>query len=213
MIGDKIVVKPYHIPPAREIFQCTKDQIASGKYSFAISGESGCGKSTLAIALKMVLTEAGYGVYIFHMDDYFLLPPTTNHNQRVEDINHVGPQEVNLSLLQHHVASFRNGVSQITKPLVHYKENDIKTELVDFDKTQIVIIEGTYTSLLENIDCKIFIDRTYKDTYLQRAERAREEMTPFIESVLEIEHAIIAQHKSLANIVLDQDYSITKCDI
>jgi uridine kinase len=208
MVGDKIIVKPYHLPPAITIFDFVKNAVKDQKFTFTISGESGCGKSTLAIALKMVLEENGLSAYTFHMDDYFKLPPTSNHNQRVEDISHVGPHEVDLALLQSHIETFKAGNQSLIKPLVHYKENEIKKEIVDFSNIDVVIVEGTYTSILDNIDCKVFIDRTYKDTYAQRVERAREEMTSFIESVLEIEHLIISKHISFANVVLDKDYNV-----
>jgi len=104
MIGDKLILQPYHLPPAREILEAIKNKINTKKpYFITISGESGCGKSTLSIALKSVLEENGFPTFTIHMDDYFHLPPTSTHNQRLEDINHVGPQEVNLDLMRTHI--------------------------------------------------------------------------------------------------------------
>lgn len=212
MIGDKIVLKPYYLPPAHDIVDLIHHQITSNDevFTISISGESGCGKSTLAMAIKLVLEGIGKESHIFHMDDYFKLPPTSNHNQRVEDINNVGPQEVNLELMRKHIADAKLRPVSMIKPLVHYKENDIRQEIIYLNTVDVIIIEGTYTSLLDEVDCKVFIDRTYIDTLQNRSDRAREEMTEFIENVLEIEHQIIKKHKILADVILGKDYSVTK---
>ncbi|HMQ08430.1 MAG TPA: hypothetical protein PKC30_14100 [Saprospiraceae bacterium] len=208
MTGDKIILQPYHIPPAQEIFQWIQSRSTGGKKVVTIAGESGSGKSTLAIALKKVFTDQSISAYIFHMDDYFHLPPSSNHQQRLEDINHVGPQEVNLSLLQQHVNLYLAGEDYLEKPLVHYKENEIRTELASLNSIRFLIVEGTYTSLLDKILCKVFMTRNYKETWEDRMKRARDPISPFIEEVLEIEHQIIKKHKDLADIYVDSDYKV-----
>ena len=131
MVGDKLILKPYHLPPARDIYNFIKDMVnqKEGPYFVSIGGESGCGKSTLGIALKEVLSEHDINSFILHMDDYFHLPPTSNHLQRLDDINHVGPQEVDLDLMQTHLNQIKQGFNEIIKPLIHYKENDKRTEI------------------------------------------------------------------------------------
>ncbi|MEM9549167.1 MAG: hypothetical protein AAGA77_24485 [Bacteroidota bacterium] len=215
MIGDKLILRPYHYQPAKDIYTILSSEISdhtSLPYFISIAGESGCGKSTLGIALKEVLSENGLKSFILHMDDYFHLPPTSNHLQRLEDINHVGPQEVDLELLQKHINEIKTGAIEIIKPLIHYKENDKRKEIFNPRDQQIIIIEGTYVSLLENLDCKIFMLRNYNDTKDDRINRARDPITPFIEDVLEIEHSIIKKHKKLASILVDKDYNVNKVD-
>jgi len=211
MIGDKLVLQPYHIPPARGIYSHLQKELNNEKrlpYFICIGGESGCGKSTLAIALKKVLSEKGFKSFILHMDDYFHLPPTSNHLQRLEDINHVGPQEVNLKLLQKHIGLIKDGTNEIIKPLIHYKENDKRSEIFKPNDFDIIIIEGTYVSLLEDIDTKIFILRTFEETWEDRRKRGRDPITPFIEDVLKIEHSIIKKHVEKASILVDKDYDV-----
>ena len=213
MIGDKLILRPYHYQPARDIYAMISSEVkkdAPNPYFLSISGESGCGKSTLGIALKEVLAENGLNSFILHMDDYFHLPPTSNHLQRMEDINHVGPQEVDLDLLQKHVNEIKAGAQEIIKPLIHYKENDKRKEIFNPKNQQVIIIEGTYVSLLKNLDCKVFMLRNYHDTKDDRINRARDPITPFIEDVLEIEHSIIKKHKELADILVDKDYHVVK---
>ena len=73
-----------------------------------------------------------------------------------------------------------------------------------------IIVEGTYTSLLKSVDTKIFIDEDYKETlkYRKRRNRGNEVNDPFVESVLETEHKIIAGHKFLADIIITKDYEV-----
>lgn len=209
MIGDQITIEERHLEPAREIFRHIEEAAkASPKFAITIGGESGCGKSTLSYALRAVLEEAGLPTYIFHMDDYFRLPPATNHETRLKDISWVGTGEVKLNLLGSQVGAFKAGATLLEKPLVHYKANKILSEGVGIGPFRVVIAEGTYVSLLENIDCKIFMLRNYIDTLEARKKRARDPIIPFNERVLKIEHEIISQHAKLADILVDRDYGV-----
>ena len=66
----------------------------------------------------------------------------------------------------------------------------------------LVIAEGTYTSLLENVDLRAFIDRNYRQTKKARLTRARDPDVDFLEKVLEIEHQEISRHKARADVVI-----------
>lgn len=74
----------------------------------------------------------------------------------------------------------------------------------------VVIAEGTYTSLLNHVDRKVFIARNWLDTLDHRKKRNRgnEVGDPFIEQVLTIEHKIIAGHKQLADFVITKEYDV-----
>ena len=178
-------------------------------YSMTVGGESGSGKSTLSLAIKQVLAEKSRECFIFHMDDYFLLPPKDNHERRLEDISHVGPNEVNLELLQEHMDQAKRGTNQLRKPLVHYRENLTREVIVELEQVDVVIAEGTYVTLLDRIDCKVFLTRNYEDTYHARVARARDPIIPFNEEVLKIEHEIIQEHKKQADILVDRDYNVS----
>ena len=210
MIGDIIHIKPHHLPPAREIVKLIEADLKKTNSLFIITvgGESGSGKSTLSLAIEKVLKEQDYNCFIFHKDDYFVLPPKNNHNQRLADIRHVGPEEVNLHLLQQHLDMAKKGTKKLKKPLVHYRENKIRQVIVELDDMDIVIAEGSYVTSLERIDCKIFMQRNYRDTFENRVKRARDPIIPFNEEVLEIEHDIIKNHKKLADILVDKNYNI-----
>jgi uridine kinase len=73
-----------------------------------------------------------------------------------------------------------------------------------------VIAEGTYTSLLNNADIRVFIDRNYNDTRAHRVKRVRDEseLDEFVERVLKIEHQIISSHKARADYIIKRDYDV-----
>lgn len=212
MIGDIVELKSHHYPPARKIVELVQESIENkeGTFSFTVGGESGSGKSTLSLAIEKVLEEEGYNTFIFHIDDYFKLPPEDNHKQREADLANVGPQEVNLKLLQKHIDEVKGGIEHLRKPLVHYRENQIREVIVEFDDVDVIIAEGTYATLLDHIDCKVFMLRNYHDTYENRMKRARDHMTPFVEKVLEIEHGILKEHPSMADILVDKEYNVRR---
>ena len=138
-------------------------------------------------------------------------PPKTNDRTRRQDINWVGPQEVHLNLLDEHLRAFIDGKQYVNKPLVSYVDDAITKELLEFNSARIAIAEGTYTSLLGNINRRVFIDRNYMDTKKHRERRMRDssELDEFIDSVLTIEHDIISTHKEKADILINKDYSVT----
>jgi uridine kinase len=214
MRGDSIVVEAHHVKAAAGIVELVLPSIEAhpGKYTISIAGESGSGKSETATALAAALTESGKSCLIFQQDDYFVYPPKTNDKTRRGDIDWVGPQEVHLDLLDAHLQAFRDGSPVIEKPLVIYEEDRITTERFDVGDGQVAIAEGTYTTTLSNVNTRVFIDRDYGETRSHRNKRRRNdaELDPFIEKVLAIEHKIISAHKSLAQLIVNKDYSVQR---
>lgn len=212
MRGDSIVVEEHHVKAAAGIAALVLPLIERrpGKYAITIAGESGSGKSETATALAEALDARGRTSLIFQQDDYFVYPPKTNDRTRRADIAWVGPQEVHLDLLDAHLESFREGAPVIEKPLVIYEDDTVTTERLDVGDAQVAIAEGTYTTLLSNVDTRVFIDRDYQDTRAHRSKRRRNEaeLDPFIDKVLAIEHDIISSHKALAQIVVNKNYSV-----
>ena len=98
--------------------------------------------------------------------------------------------------------------------MVDYDGDTIDREEIDLVGIQVAIAEGTYTSLLENVDIKIFIARDYNQTRQHREKRKRDvaELDTFIDQVLKIEHTIISSHRMHANVVINADYSVSYSD-
>jgi uridine kinase len=129
---------------------------------------------------------------------------------RRKNINQVGTYEVKLDFLDSNLRSFKQGAKSIYKPLVNYDRDNINTEEMNVGDLQVMIAEGTYTTLLRFSDYRIFIDRDYKDTYSDRKKRGRDKLEPFVEDVLEREHEIISSHRDRADLLISSDYGSVK---
>ncbi len=206
MIGDNKTIKPQYLVTAQRLLPYLNLQ--AERLCVAVGGESGCGKTVTALALQHILANQNTTAVILHQDDYFKLPPASNHRNRELDLCNVGTQEVDLKLLQAHINLFLAGATSITKPLVDYNNDSILSENIALHNTKIMIVEGTYSMFLNDNMLKIFIDRTYNDTYLARMARGRDVANEFVEQVLAIEHQIIAPCRSKAAVIIDKNYDI-----
>jgi uridine kinase len=205
MRGDKLVIEKHHTDRAAEICRLLADRI-EGKFVITVGGESGSGKSELASEIARLLTEQGLKAGILQQDDYFIFPPKTNHEMRRRNLEQVGPSEVKLDFLDSNLRSFKRGENPIYKPLVIYDEDRIITEEMGTRDMVVLVVEGTYTSLLRFADFRVFIDRDYHHTLEARKRRARDSFEPFIVDVLEREHQIVSPHRALADVVIPADF-------
>ena len=210
MQGDVIIVEEHHRRAAEAIVEAILGEIQAheGRYTMTVAGESGSGKSETAKALADALGERGVAAGIYQQDDYFVLPPRSNDAKRREGIEWVGTQEVRLDLLDEHMAAAASGAAEVVKPLVIYDDDCVSEETMSLDGLEVVIAEGTYCTLLENANKRVFINRNRLETMESRIKRGREKMDPFIEEVLKIEHAIISKHRERAHIIITRDYDV-----
>ncbi|MFO7614176.1 MAG: hypothetical protein R6W71_05995 [Bacteroidales bacterium] len=212
MKDDILIIGEHHRKAAEQVLQIILPGVKDlpGKYIITVAGESGAGKSEIAFALADLLEKANISALIIQQDDYFIFPPATNARKRIQDIGWVGSGEVRLDLLNRHIQQIRNGATDIVKPLVIFSEDRITEETIDLSPYRVIIFEGTYTSLLENTDCRIFIDRNYNDTAGDRLRRNRETQDDYLDKILQIEHAIIAPHIKMADIIITRNFEATK---
>lgn len=173
----------------------------------AVAGESGSGKSVTATDLASALNDAGIRTAIIHQDNYFVRPPRTNHEFRLTDLSSVGPQEVQMDLIQEQMRAFRAG-EVVSAPIVDYAGNRFLSELLDFSGADVLVVEGTYALRLDGVDIAVFLEATWKDTEGRRKARNRDIDDPFVDQVLDIEHRLIAPQRARADILLDRDYNI-----
>ena len=208
MKGDKLFIHEWHIRAANQSLELLLPGIknSQGRYVVTVAGESGSGKSEIAAALSEALSKQDIKSVILQQDDYFVYPPKTNENMRRKDIHHVGMSEVRLDLIDRNLRDALSGKGSISKPLVVFDEDRITEETIDLEGIKVIIVEGTYTTILKNVHQHIFIDRNYVDTLEARRQRARETQDEFLERVLKIEHDIIQPQGMRANIIITRDY-------
>ena len=217
MKGDVLVVEDHHRRAAGLIASALEDAVRAkvGRFVITVAGESGCGKSETAAALAERLRQDAIGSVILGMDDYFALPPRSNDARRRADPEWLGPHvEVRLDLLQANVDAVLAGASAIEKPVIDYGADTMSTETLGLDGVKVVIVEGTYVSLLRHVDRRVFIARNRLETLEHRRKRNRGKETrdPFVESVLDIEHRIIAGHRHLADFVVTRNFDVIRVD-
>jgi uridine kinase len=202
MIGDKLIIKREHANAAGQIADILLPRIKNSQKKFIISiaGESGAGKSEIAYSLYENLENTGLKSVILQQDDYFVYPPKTNAEMRKKNINHVGTSEVHLDLIDQNLQDIVSGKKQL--------RDRITTETIPLAEVSVVIVDGTYTTLLNNVDCHVFIDRNYLDTRKSRKKRGRELQDTYLEKILRIEHAIISKHKKKSDILVNRDYKV-----
>ena len=211
MHGDKLLIRSYHTRAAKKVSKVIIPEIlsSSSRYVVTIAGESGTGKTEIAHELAKELKNVGIRSLTLHQDDYFKLPPQTNHKARRKDISLVGMHEVKLSLLNEHLNTFKDARSRsFRKPIVYFNEDKIKKETLRYDTEKVLIVDGTYTTALKNVDKKVFLARTYKDTEKARRARKRDKIDSFDKKILAIEHRIISGQNKLADITVKKDYTL-----
>ncbi|MCW3806294.1 zeta toxin family protein [Plebeiibacterium marinum] len=186
-----------------------------GRYIVTLAGESGCGKTETGKALVNEFARHNINALVLGQDNYFHLAPLANDARRKADPTWLGPRkEVNLKLLNQNLKEAIGGADHIDVQYIDYDTNVESTIKTDLRGIEVVIVEGTYTSLLKNIDTRIFIDADYNDTlkYRKIRNRGNEVNDPFVEGILETEHKIISGHIFLADFIISKDYEVEEVE-
>ena len=212
MLGDKVFIEAHHRNAANTIstFVLSKLNQDKSKKAICVAGESGSGKSEIATEISLILKKNEVSSVILRQDDYFIYPPKINDLKRREDLSWRGVKEVQLELLNTHLNDFQKGSRFIKAPTIEYDSKTINFRKLCFKDIKALIVEGTYTSLLNNLDMRIFIARDFNQTLKHRLKRNRgaSELDVFTNEVLKKEHEIISKHKRLADIIIDSDYAV-----
>lgn len=173
-----------------------------------IAGESGSGKSTLAKNLQNELKKKGIAAHLMSQDNYFHLPPNQNHSKRAKSLRWVGHDEVNFEKMKKHISVFtEKSKSIIEVPVVNRLFDRFDTSEININEIDMMIIEGTYAfEIASEHDTKIFFDQPYFETASNRNLRNRDSMDEKMsEKILQIEHQIIKNYESLADLVIDKN--------
>lgn len=213
MKGDQIEINEANYQVAQQLIHILENKISSSKtpYLISIGGESGTGKTTTAYAVAELLNRSNINTIILSLDDYFNLPPQSNDKKRREDPTWLGPhKEINFITLNKNIHDILKGEEEIIKPHVDYHNNTIQNVSLNLKGIKVIVLEGTYVSLIKNVHCKVFILGGPEETLENRLKRNRglEMNDAFIENILQTEHKIIAGHQFLADFIIDLDYKL-----
>jgi len=215
MKGDIIVLERHHIEVGKKIVNSIKELIEAkaSRYIITVAGESGSGKSETGKAIADSLAEYNIEAVLLGQDDFFVLPPKANDTARRSDASWLGPHvEVEMNLLNSLILKAIEGEGNLICPQIDYDQDTIEQQVVELTGVKVVILEGTYTSLLRHVDTKVFIDKNRLETleHRQKRNRGNEVGDPFIEGILEMEHKIIAGHRYLADFIISKDNQLSR---
>ena len=93
-------------------------------------------------------------------------------------------------------------------PCVDLIPEQVDKLLVDFEKIDLLIVDGLYAINAPDIDMRIFIDLTYHETKINQIIRMKEVMTDFRLNILEREHQAVLSLRPMADYLIDKSYQL-----
>jgi len=130
-----------------------------------ICGGSGAGKSYVA---EIILKKAGR---ILYMDDYYLgVGMEAGKNYNFDE-----PSALNLKLLRKHLSQLKKG-QRIQKPIYDFRTHTTvgHENFEALEDADIIILEGLFAldkTLIDFIDCKVFVHASEKTRFSRRLQR------------------------------------------
>jgi len=215
MLGDILLINDLHKAAAKEILNYVitdRDKKLEAdpnyKYIVAISGESGAGKSELSHSLALLLKSQNVRVKVIHADNYYRIPPLLRKEWRLnKGLNVIGPNEYDWSLLQKNITEFKEDmIARI--PCIDIIPDQVDELTTDFQKINVLIIDGLYAIKAKDIDLKVFIELTYLETKMMQLMRGKEEVDEHRVNILEREHMGVMSLKPLAHLLVNKNYDV-----
>ena len=90
-------------------------------------------------------------------------------------------------------------------PCIDIIPEQVDKLITDFQKIDLLVIDGLYALKADGCDMRIFIDLTYHETKLSQIVRGKELMNLSLK-VLEKEHQSVIALKPLADYLIDKSY-------
>jgi uridine kinase len=212
MLGDILLIQETHKLAAASIKKCTMEDLAKKpkgyKYIVAISGESGAGKSELSHSLARLLKEEHIRVKVIHTDTYYKVPPLLRYEwRRTHGIKSVGIKEYDWSLIQQNIKEYKED-REAMMPCIDLIPNMVDKLITDFQKIDLLVVDGLYAIKTKGVDLRVFIDLTYHETKMTQLIRSKEPMDEFRQQVLEQEHLNVQSLRSLADLIVNKNYDV-----
>ncbi len=212
MLGDVLLIRDMHTAAAASIAEKLLEDREKKpkfyKYIIALSGESGSGKSEVSHSLALELKKHSIRVKILHADNYYKVPPLLRAEWRKEKgLKTVGINEYDWNLIQRNILDFKEN-REAMMPCIDIIPDQVDKLITDFQKIDLLIIDGLYALKAEGLDMRIFIDLTYHETKISQIVRGKETLNDFRNSVLEREHQNVRTLKPMADYIIDKSYQL-----
>ena len=120
----------------------------------------------------------------------------------------VGIKEYDWNLLHRNIKDFKEDRESMM-PCIDIIPEQVDKLITDFQKIDMLIIDGLYALKAKNIDMKIYIDLTYHETKLTQIVRGKETMDDFRAAILEREHLNVLTLKPKADFIINKSYQLT----
>ena len=208
MLGDVLLIQEKHHKAGaaiiEEILKRKKD-----KFIVGISGESGSGKTELAHVIARGLRQYGIFAKPLHIDNYYKILPLERKQWRIDNIIEkcVGYGEYDWDTIYSNIESFKKGY-KATMPCVDLVTEQVDTLITDFNRVDMLIIDGLYAIKTEGVDLRVFIELTYHETKKAQTDRGKEPQNEYRWAVLEQEHKMVQALKPMADLLVSKEYEV-----
>ncbi|MFC2115542.1 uridine kinase [Bacteroidota bacterium] len=212
MLGDILLIQESHKNAAARIKEIMmKDCAAKAKdykYIVAMSGESGSGKSELSHSLAQLLKPEKIRVKIIHTDNYYKVPPLLRTEWRkTKGLNSIGINEYDWNLIHQNIREFKEG-REAMMPCIDIIPEQVDKLITDFKKVDMLVVDGLYAIKTRQVDLRVFIDLTYRETKMTQIIRGKEPMDAWRAKVLEREHLSVISLKPMADLIINKNYEV-----
>lgn len=203
MQNDVFHIKKHHVQAAEGIYEELVEKIGKGKYIISIAGEVSSGKSTLAYLLGRMLKMGGVKTKILDLSDFYKIAPIERRAFREKNgIETVGVEEYDWDRIEATINSFKKGQT-VKLPSVDLLTDNVDELTSSFKDVQVLIISGLYAFYCKDINYKIFMELTYRETYENQKYTGKEVMDSFRQKILEKEHEAVQKQKNSADCYID----------
>lgn len=212
MLGDILLINDMHKAAAAEIYKYVKKGMKTRteryRYIVGISGESGSGKSELSHSLGCLLKLDNIRVKIIHTDNYYKIQPLLREEwRRNKGFDKIGMEEYDWVKIRKTIRDFKEE-QECMLPCIDLIPEQVDKLITDFSKIDLLIVDGLYAIDAPDIDTRVFIDLTYKETKINQIIRMKEEMNDFRLHILECEHNAILSLKPKADLIVGKSYEV-----
>lgn len=149
---------------------------------------------------------------IIHTDNYYKIQPLLREEwRRNKGFDMIGLDEYDWVKIRKTIRDFKEA-QECMMPCVDLIPEQVDRLLVDFEKIDLLIVDGLYAINAPEIDMRIFIDLTYHETKINQIIRMKEAMTDFRLNILEREHVAVRSLRSMADLIIDKSYVLKHPD-